>query len=396
MNKKIIVLGIAGGIAAYKSAQLVSNLVKKGYEIHVIMTKNATEFVTPLTFEVLTNNKVAVDTFDRNLNYNVNHISLAKQADLFVIAPATANIMAKFAGGIADDMLTTSYLACRCPKLIAPAMNTAMLEHNATRRNLEVLSQDGVHLLTSGVGHLACGDVGAGRLAEIDEIEDEIEFLLAQKGLLAGRKVVVTAGPTKEAMDPVRFISNHSSGKMGYALARAALNLGANVVLISGPTHLKALRNVEMIHVTTADEMCAAALLHLDYDFFIASAAVSDYRPAEIAKQKLKKSEMNASLSISLMQNEDIVQTVASKKREGQLVVAFAMETEKLVENARLKFAKKQVDLVVANDLTDVDAGFGGDTNKVTFVMKEAAIEFPLMSKDKLAVEILKRMVELS
>lgn len=395
MDKKIIILGVTGGIATYKSAQLASNLLKKGYEVHVVMTKNATEFVTPLTFEVLTNNKVAVDTFDRNFDYNVNHVSLAKRADLLIVVPATANVIAKFAAGIADDMLTTTYLACQCKTLIAPAMNTAMLTHVATQRNIETLRQDGVHFIESGVGYLACGDVGAGRLADLIDIEEEIEFLLLGQKKLTGRKVVITAGPTQEAMDPVRFVSNHSSGKMGYALAGAARNLGADVVLISGPTELKVPNHVTVVHVTSASEMYDAAMAHLDYDFFIASAAVSDYAPAQKFDKKLKKKEMAADLKIAFTQNEDIVGTVASKKKVNQRVIAFAMETENLVENAKLKLEKKQADLVVANDLTDAGAGFKGDTNKVTLVMDESEVQLPLMSKEKLATEILNRMVEL-
>ena len=395
ISKKVVVLGVTGGIAAYKSAQLASNLLKKGYEVHVVMTKNATEFVTPLTFEVLTNNKVAVDTFDRNFDYNVNHVSLAKKADLFVVAPATANVIAKFAAGIADDMLTTSYLAFRCPTLMAPAMNTAMLEHVATQRNIETLRNDGVHFINSGVGYLACGDVGAGRLADICDIEERIDYLLHTSNELSGKKVVITAGPTQEALDPVRFLSNHSSGKMGYALARAARNLGAEVVMISGPTHLKPLHLVNILHVTSASEMYEAAMKHLDYDYFIASAAVSDYRASAVSEQKLKKNDQTTDFQLSLTQNEDIVGTVARGKKDHQKVVAFAMETEKLVENGKLKLEKKQVDLVVANNLTDDGAGFKGDTNKVTLLMKGSEVALPLMSKDALAIQILERMVKL-
>ena len=391
MDKKVIVLGITGGIAAYKSAQLASNLLKKGYDVHVIMTKNATEFVTPLTFEVLTNNKVAVDTFDRNFDYNVNHVSLAKKADLFVVAPATANVIAKFANGIADDMLTTSYLAFNCPTLIAPAMNTAMLNHVATKRNIKTLCEDGVSFINSGVGYLACGDVGAGRLADLDVIEDEIDLLLAEKKLV-GQKVVITAGPTQEAIDPVRFISNHSSGKMGYALARVAQNLGAEVVLISGKTQLKVPQHVKFVPVTSAKEMHEVAIKHLDYDIFIGAAAVSDYSPTEVFDQKLKKQGLN--LTISLTKNEDIIKEVAKKKKAGQKVIAFAMETENLIENARAKLAKKQVDLVVANDLNEEGAGFQGDTNKVALITETEEESLPLMSKDQVAHEILMRMMK--
>ena len=392
MDKKIIVLGVTGGIAAYKSAQLASNLLKKGYEVHVIMTQNATEFVTPLTFEVLTNNKVAVDTFDRNFDYNVNHVSLAKKADLFVVAPATANVIAKFATGIADDMLTTSYLAFRCPTLVAPAMNTAMLEHVATQRNMEILRGDGVHFVQSGTGYLACGDIGAGRLADLADIEVEIEFLLTEKKLV-GRKVVITAGPTQEPMDPVRFISNHSSGKMGYALARVARNLGADVVLITGPTHLMPPKQVEVIQVMTTQEMYEASMEQLDYDVFIAAAAVTDYRPSEVSEQKLKKKDLGDDLRVAFEQNEDIVARVAKEKKAHQSVIAFAMETENLVEQARLKLVKKQVDLVVANDLMEQGAGFKGDTNKVTLVSHDGEVELPLMSKDEVALEIFERML---
>jgi len=392
MDKKVIVLGVTGGIAAYKSAQLASNLIKKGYAIHVIMTRNATEFITPLTLEVLTKNKVAVDTFDRNFDYNVNHVSLAKKADLFVVVPATANIIAKFAAGIADDMLTTSYLANKSPTLIAPAMNTAMLEHVATRRNIGTLRSDGVHFIESSAGLLACGDVGAGRLADVSDIEERIDYLLNASCELAGKKVVITAGPTQEALDPVRFLSNHSSGKMGYALARAASNMGANVILISGHTNLKSPCFVKKYPVTSAADMYTCAMEHLDYDYFIAAAAVSDYRPSSVSNQKLKKQDLADELKIALTQNEDIVATVAIKKKADQKVIAFAMETDNLVENAMLKLVKKQVDLVVANDLYEAGAGFQGDTNKVTLVTKNGNEELPLMSKDELAVRVLKRM----
>jgi len=393
MSKKVIVLAVTGGIAAYKSAQLASNLKKKGYEIHVIMTKNATEFIMPLTFEVLTNNKVAVDTFDRNFEYNVNHVSLAQRADLFVVAPATANVLAKFAAGIADDMLTTSYLATNAPVLIAPAMNTAMLAHVATQRNIETLKKDGVRFIESGVGMLACGDVGAGRLADIADIEEEIDYLLKASKRLEGKKVVVTAGPTIEALDPVRFISNHSSGKMGYAIARTARDLGADVVLITGPTEILAPRHVNVIKVDSAKEMFEASMDNLDYDIFISAAAVSDYRSALISDQKLKKTVSGENHSIVLEENDDIVATVARNKTENQRVVAFAMETENLIENAKRKLDKKQVDMVVANDLTTCGAGFKTDTNKVTLLTKTDSQELELMGKDEVAYAIFERLV---
>lgn len=395
MDKKVIALGVTGGIAAYKSAQLARDLIKRGYDVHVVMTRNATEFVTPLTFEVLTNNKVAIDTFDRNFEYNVNHISLAKLADLFVVAPATANVIAKFAAGIADDMLTTMYLAFDCPVLIAPAMNTRMLAHAATQRNMETLRGDGVQFVDAGIGFLAEGEIGAGRLADLPFILEEVDYLLNRCDLLLGKQVVITAGPTQEAMDPVRFLSNHSSGKMGYALARMARNMGADVHLITGPTQLTVPRHISVTPVTSAKDMYDVALASHDYDFFIGAAAVSDYRPVESSDQKLKKNDKTCDLPLVFTQNEDIIGTVASKKKRNQRVIAFAMETENLIENARLKLVKKKVDMVVANNLLDVGAGFKGDTNKVTLVLEDAEMPLPLMSKEELAIQILERMVKL-
>jgi len=393
MKKKVIVIGITGGIAAFKTAQLVSNLFKKGYEIHVIMTNNATEFITPLTFEVLSNNRVAVDTFDRNFDYNVNHVEIAKKADLFVVAPATANVIAKFAAGIADDMLTTNYLAFRCPVLIAPAMNTAMLEHVATKRNIEQLKFDGVHFINSGDGYLACGDIGAGRLADISDIEDAIEKLLSEKKKpLDGRKIVITAGPTREPLDPVRFITNHSTGKMGFAIATIAKNLGAEVVLITGPTNLTPPKDIVVKHVMTAEEMYSEAMNNLDYDLFIASAAVSDYRSSSIATSKLKHKEEDGPINLEFIQNKDIVASISKCKLKQQMVVAFAMETENLIENAKRKLEKKQVDMVVANNLNDEFAGFGTDTNKVTFVTTENVEPLPILTKLEVAHAIFERM----
>jgi len=389
--KKTILLGISGGIAAYKSAQLASNLVKKGHDVHVVMTKNATEFIAPLTLEVLTNHRVAVDTFDRSFNYNVNHVSLAKKADVFVVAPATANVLAKFATGMADDMLSTTYLAMRCPVLIAPAMNTAMLEHPATQRNMDVLRAEGVHFIQSASGYLACGDVGAGRLADLIDIEEEIDALLQKEKPLLGKKVVITAGPTEEAIDPVRFISNHSSGKMGYALARAARHLGADVHLITGPTQLKVPGGVEVTDVTSASQMYDVAMDHLDYDYFIAAAAVSDFKCKDVSNQKMKKQHTGDDLSLALVQNKDIVEAVAKKKKAHQMVCGFAMETRDLVENAKTKLEKKGLDFVVANHLFDEGAGFKGDTNKVTIMSKDKIEPMEMMSKEQLAYEILER-----
>jgi len=392
MMKKTIILGISGGIAAYKSAQLASNLVKKGHDVHVVMTKNATEFIAPLTLEVLTNHKVTVDTFDRNFNYNVNHVSLSKKADVFVVAPATANVLAKFAAGMADDMLTTTYLALTCPVLVAPAMNTAMLEHPATQRNMERLKQDGVHFIQPASGYLACGDVGAGRLADVADIEEEIDVLLHKEKPLLGKKVVITAGPTMEAIDPVRFITNHSSGKMGYALAKAARHLGATVHLITGPTQLKVPIGIEVSHVTSADDMYEAAMNQLDYDYFIASAAVSDFKSQNVSDQKMKKKDTGDHLSLALVQNEDIVEAVAKKKKAHQVVCGFAMETSDLIHHAQGKLERKQLDLIVANHLFEAGAGFKGDTNKVTIIGKGKIEPLEVMDKEQLAYEILERL----
>ena len=387
-------LGVTGGIAAYKSAQLASSLYKKGYDVHIIMTKNATEFITPLTFETLTHNRVSVGTFDRNFQYDVNHISLAKRADLFVVAPASANSIAKFAHGLADDMLSTTFLAAGCPKLIAPAMNTGMLSNPITQRNIQMCKDAGMHFIESASGYLACGDVGAGRLAEIDDILDAIDSLLIPEKTLKGMKVVVTAGPTQEDFDPVRYITNHSSGKMGYAIARAARNLGAEVTLISGPVSLRQPVGVKVISVRTAREMFEVLdSMKDDYDILIKSAAVSDYRVKEVATQKMKKS--GSEMTVEFVMNQDILAYMGEHKKPYQVICGFAMETQQLEENARRKLINKKADMIVANQLTDEQAGFSVDTNVVTFVTEAGCEQLDVMTKEDLGYEILNVLVEM-
>lgn len=393
--KKTIVLGITGGIAAFKSAQLASNLVKRGHDVHVIMTKSATEFIQPLTFETLTHNRVSVDTFDRNYKYDVNHIALAQRADVFVVAPASANSIAKFAHGLADDMLSTTFLAATCPKLMAPAMNTGMLENPITQRNIQLCVDAGIKFIESGDGYLACGDVGKGRLADIEVIEDAVECLLVSKKPLKGRKVVVTAGPTVESLDPVRFITNHSSGKMGYAVAKAARNLGAEVTLITGPVTLREPMGLQVVKVQTAQEMFEAVeSLGNEYDILVKSAAVSDYRAKTVAKKKLKKCG-ETSLNVEFMVNEDILAHMGARKKEHQVICGFAMETEGLTENAREKLKRKQVDLMVSNLLTEKEAGFKVDTNKVTLLTVDDDSPLEVMSKEALGYVIMDKLIEL-
>lgn len=394
LKGKTIVLGITGGIAAYKAAQLASDLVKTGADIHVIMTKNATEFVSPTTFETLTANRVSVDTFDRNFQWNVQHVSLAKKADLFVIAPATANILAKMAHGIADDMLSTTVLAAGCPKLVAPAMNTGMYNNPATQRNFEILKADGVHFVDSDTGWLACGDVGKGRFADLPKIMDAIRFILAPKKDLVGKRVLVTAGPTRESLDPVRFISNHSTGKMGYAIAKAARMRGAEVTLVSGPVSITPPYGVELVQVTTALDMYEAVLSRqAEQDIILKTAAVADYRPAQLAEDKIKKSD--GDMSVSLVRNPDILKTLGENKPATQVLCGFSMETKDLLENSRQKLQKKNADMIVANNLKTEGAGFGTDTNVVTIITAEGNRELPKMDKSAVADAVLDEAVAL-
>jgi len=393
-EKKCVVLGVSGGIAAYKACEIASRLTKGGADVRVVMTKNATEFVSPMTFETLTGNRAAVDTFDRNFEWNVEHVALAKQADVFLVAPATANVIAKFACGIADDMLSTTILAAKCKKLVAPAMNTGMLENPATQRNLETLRRDGFTVIEPESGRLACGDNGAGRLADIDVILDAVEDALYENKDLAGLSVLVTAGPTREAMDPVRFITNHSSGKMGYAIARAAKRRGANVTLVTGPTELRAPFGVRVIGVESAADMYGAVMENAPgADIIIKAAAVADYTPASVAPGKIKKSE--PSLTLELERTKDILAALGENKRAGQLICGFSMETENLIENSRRKLEAKHADMIVANSIAEEGTGFGTDTNRAVLITKDGDDRRPFMTKDALAHVILDKLLEL-
>ena len=388
LTGKTVILGITGGIAAYKMANVASGLRKAGANVHVIMTKNATEFITPLTFETLTNNRCIVDTFDRNFQYDVAHISLAKAADLILIAPATANVIAKLAHGQADDMLTTTVLAARCKKLVAPAMNTAMLENPITQDNLKTLAHYGFGIIQPAVGLLASKHVGSGKLPEPEVLLDEIARELAREKDLAGVHVTVTAGPTQESLDPVRFLTNHSSGKMGYAIAREAMLRGAEVTLISGPVALKPVPGVKLVNIITAQDMLEAVQAALPQtDILIKAAAVADYRPATVADEKLKKKD--GELSIPLERTADILAWVSENRHEGLFVCGFSMETENMLENSRGKLIKKGLDMIVANNLKTQGAGFGVETNVVTLITRDEIKELPLMGKDEVAGKLL-------
>ena len=388
LTNKTVVLGVTGGIAAYKMANVASALRKTGADVHVIMTKNATEFITPLTFEVLTNNRCIVDTFDRNFQYDVAHVSLAKAADLILIAPATANVIAKLSCGIADDMLTTTVLAAKCKKLVAPAMNTAMLENPVTQDNLKRLEHYGFGIIQSAVGMLACKDVGSGKLPEPEALVERVLMELAREKDLLGVHVTVTAGPTQESLDPVRFLTNHSSGKMGYAIAREAAFRGAEVTLISGPVALEAPLGVKRVNITTARDMLEAVQAALpETDILVKAAAVADYRPASVASEKVKKKE--GDLSIPLERTADILAWVSENRHPGLFVCGFSMETENMLENSQKKLHKKKLDMIVANNLKTQGAGFGVETNVVTLITKDAVTELPLMGKDQVAGKLL-------
>ena len=388
LTGKTVVLGITGGIAAYKMANVASALKKTGADVHVIMTKNATQFITPLTFETLTNNRCMVDTFDRNFQYDVAHISLAKAADLILIAPATANVIAKLAHGQADDMLTTTVLAAKCKKLVAPAMNTAMLENPITQDNLKRLEHYGFGIIQPAVGLLACKDVGSGKLPEPEVLVDAVLRELAREKDLLGVHVTVTAGPTQESLDPVRFLTNHSSGKMGYAIAREAMLRGAEVTLISGPVALKPVDGVKLVPIITAQDILEAVQKALpETDILIKAAAVADYRPSTVADEKLKKKD--GELSIPLERTADILAWVSQNRHGGLFVCGFSMETENMLENSRKKLIKKKLDMIVANNLKTQGAGFGVETNVVTLITKDAVTELPLMGKDEVAGTLL-------
>ena len=388
LQGKCVLLGVTGGIAAYKMANVASGLRKAGAEVHVIMTENATRFITPLTFETLTNNRCVVDTFARDFQYDVTHVSLAKKADLILIAPATANVIAKLAHGIADDMLTTTVLASRCKKLVAPAMNTAMLENPITQDNLETLRKYGFTIVEPAVGMLACKDVGSGKLPEPEVLLDRIAMGIAREKDYLGLHVTVTAGPTREALDPVRYLTNHSTGKMGYAIAREAMLRGADVTLISGPTALAPVPGVRMVPIVSAQDMFEAVKEALPRtDILIKSAAVADYRPAEVFTDKIKKGD--GEMSIPLERTPEILTWVSQHRHPGLFVCGFSMETKDLLDSSRKKLEKKHLDMIVANNLKVAGAGFGVDTNVVTILTDREVLELPLMGKDQVAARLL-------
>ncbi len=394
LKGKTVLLGVTGGIAAYKSASLASMLVKAGAEVRVLMTENAKNFIHPITFESLTGHKCVSDTFDRNFEFQVEHIALAKKADIVMIAPATANVIAKLAHGIADDMLTTTVLACRCPKLIAPAMNTAMYENPVTQDNMKLLMKYGMEVIEPASGYLACGDTGAGKMPEPETLIEYIYRYLAFPKDMEGMKVMVTAGPTREAVDPVRYITNHSSGKMGYSIARVCMLRGADVTLVTGKTAIRPPMFVKTVPVVSAKDMCEAVISESnDMDIIIKAAAVADYRPRSVASEKVKKS--GDSMSIELERTDDILKYLGEHKREGQFLCGFSMETENMIENSKKKLEKKNLDMIVANNLKVQGAGFGTDTNIVTLITKDTVAELPIMGKEELASHLLDKIIEL-
>ena len=391
---KTILLGVTGGIAAYKAAALASALVKQHAAVEVVMTENATRFVTPLTFEQLTGRRTMVDTFDRNFSHQVEHIALADRTDLVIIAPATANICAKLAHGLADDMLTTTVLACRCPKLIAPAMNTNMYENPVTQGNMNTLRRYGWEVIEPASGRLACGAVGKGKMPEPEYLVQHILRHLALPHDLAGKKVLVTAGPTQEALDPVRYLTNHSTGKMGYAIARMAMLRGADVTLVSGPTSIVPPPFVNVVNITSAQDMFDVVAANAPTaDFIFKAAAVADYTPAEYSDNKMKKKD--GDMSISLKRTQDILKYLGEHRRTDQVICGFSMETENMLENSREKLRKKNVDMICANNLKVAGAGFGVDTNIITVITPEETVELPLQSKEAAANAILDQALKL-
>ena len=394
LTGKTIVLGVTGGIAAYKSANLASMLIKLHADVHVIMTQNATKFITPMTFETLTNNKCIVDTFDRNFSFDVKHVSLAKRGDLFVVAPCTANVIGKLAHGICDDMLTTTMLATKAPKLIAPAMNTGMWENPILQDNLTKLQGYGYHVIPPIVGRLACGDTGTGKMNSEEIIVEHILTFMAKEKDLKGKRFLITAGPTQEAIDPVRYITNHSSGKMGYALAKMARLRGAKVTLVSGPVNVKPFEGVDLVPVVSAADMFEAVTSRSsEADVVIMCSAVADYTPAEYSDQKVKKHD--GEMAIQLKRTQDILGWLGEHKTAGQTLVGFSMETENLIENSRTKLLKKHADLICANSIAGGDTGFAVDTNKVTLISNQEVKELPLCSKEETADMILSHILTL-
>ena len=394
LTGKTIVLGVTGGIAAYKSANLTSMLIKLHADVHVIMTQNATKFITPMTFETLTNNKCIVDTFDRNFSFDVKHVSLAKRGDLFVVAPCTANVIGKLAHGICDDMLTTTMLATCAPKLIAPAMNTGMWENPILQDNLVKLKGYGYHIIDPIVGRLACGDTGTGKMNSEEVIVEHILTFMAKEHDLKGKRFLITAGPTQEAIDPVRYITNHSSGKMGYAIAKMARLRGAEVMLVSGPVNIKSFEGVDLVPVKSAADMFDAVTSRsAEADVVIMCSAVADYTPAEYSDQKVKKHD--GEMAIQLKRTQDTLGWLGEHKKAGQTLVGFSMETENLIENSRAKLDKKRADMICANSIADGNTGFAVDTNKVTIITSDAVTELPLCSKEETADLILSHILTL-
>ena len=388
LKGKTIILGVSGSIAAYKIADLASKLSKLHCDVHVIMTKNATNFINPITFETLTNNKCLVDTFDRNFQYSVEHVALAKKADVVLVAPATANVIAKMAHGLADDMLTTTVLACTCPKIVSPAMNTQMLHNPITQDNLDILKHYGFEIIEPATGMLACKDIGDGKLPETDVLLDYILKTIAFEKDMEGLNVLVTAGPTQESLDPVRYITNHSSGKMGYAIARNAMLRGAKVTLVSGETSIPKPRFVEVVDIKSAADMFEAVTSRAsEQDIIIKAAAVADYTPATFSDDKIKKND--GDMSIPLDRTQDILKYLGEHKRPNQFLCGFSMETKDMLENSRRKLVHKNLDMIVANNLKVAGAGFGVDTNVITMITPGKEIALEMMSKDEAAEQIL-------
>ena len=395
LKGKTVLLGITGSIAAYKIAYLASALHKLHADVHVLMTENATNFINPITFETLTGNKCLVDTFDRNFQFQVEHVSIAKKADVVMIAPASANVIGKLANGLADDMLTTTVMACRCQKILAPAMNTAMYENPVVQDNIRKLQNYGYEVITPASGYLACGDTGAGKMPEPENL---LEYILKEAAFqkdLAGKKLLVTAGPTQEAIDPVRCLTNHSSGKMGYAIAKMAMLRGADVTLVSGPTAIEPPLFVKVVPVTSARDMFEAVTsLSHEQDIIIKAAAVADYRPKQVSEDKVKKKDDQA--SIELERTDDILKYLGQHKKQGQFLCGFSMETRDMIRNSRAKLEKKNLDMVAANNLKVEGAGFQGDTNVLTLITQDEEVSLPLMSKEDAALKILDKILLLT
>ena len=390
LTGKNIVLGVTGSIAAYKIANLASMLVKLNASVHVIMTKNACQFITPMTFETLTGNKCIVDTFDRNFSFDVKHVSLAKLADIILIAPCTANVIGKIAGGICDDMLTTTVMATKAPVVISPAMNTGMWENPILQDNIKKLEGYGYHFIEPVSGRLACGDIGSGKMPSEDVLLQHIMLHVARKKDFAGKRILITAGPTREAIDPVRYITNHSSGKMGYALAKMAKLRGADVSIVSGPVNIEPFQGVHIVNVTSAEEMYDVVSTHYDYfDIIIACAAVADYTPAEYQDKKIKKQSSDSTPQLPLKRTKDILAFLGENKRDGQLLVGFSMETENLIENSRKKLTSKNADIICANTIAEGRSGFQCDTNEITIITPTTVTSLPLCSKEETADQIL-------